>query len=283
MSASEQVTHSDHRNYADKPVVVDVRNVRKSFGSFTALDGVSLTVHESEVVAIIGPSGSGKSTLARCIIQLEEIDGGAIFFDGELLGFERSRDGRLRAMSQSSIAVQRKRMGMVFQSFNLFSHMTVLKNVVQPQVLVHGATASAAEERARHLLERVGLADKVSNYPITLSGGEQQRVAIARALAPNPRIMLFDEPTSALDPELVGEVTAVLRDLAAGDRTMIVVTHDLSFARSAADWCVFMERGRIVEQGAPDKILTSPSTDRLQLFLARERENAGDRDSRPVG
>jgi ABC-type polar amino acid transport system ATPase subunit len=283
MSVPDAVSDHDGRGNAHKPVVIDVRNVRKSFGSFTALDGVSLRVHESEVVAIIGPSGSGKSTLARCIIQLEEIDGGAIFFEGELLGFERSRGGHLRAMRPSSIAVQRKRMGMVFQSFNLFPHITVLKNIIQPQMLVHGATAREAEERARHLLDRVGLADKASNYPITLSGGEQQRVAIARALAPNPRIMLFDEPTSALDPELVGEVTEVLRDLAAGERTMVVVTHDLSFARSAADWVVFMERGRIVEQGTPEEILTSPSTSRLQLFLSREKEAAAAQESSSAG
>jgi polar amino acid transport system ATP-binding protein len=201
---------------------------------------------------------------------LEEIDSGAIFFDGELLGYERSRSGQLRAMSEAAITAQRKRMGMVFQSFNLFPHLTVFKNIVQPQTLAHGVSAAEAEERARHLLERVGLSDKADKYPITLSGGEQQRVAIARALAPNPRIMLFDEPTSALDPELVDEVTAVLRDLAAGDRTMIVVTHDLAFARNAADWCVFMERGRIVEEGTPAEMFAAPSTDRLQLFLSSE-------------
>lgn len=276
MNDSAGVGHPAHRHKRDRPVVVDVQDAQKTFGSFTALDGVSLTVHESEVVVILGPSGSGKSTLARCIDQLEEIDAGAIFFDGELLGYERSRGGHLRAMSEAAITAQRKRIGMVFQSFNLFPHLTVLKNIVQPQTLVHGVPRAQAEERARHLLDRVGLSDRADAYPITLSGGEQQRVAIARALAPNPRIMLFDEPTSALDPELVEEVTAVLRDLAAGDRTMIVVTHDLAFARNAADWCVFMERGHIVEQGPPGEMFAAPSTDRLQMFLSSEFAAAGD-------
>jgi ABC-type polar amino acid transport system ATPase subunit len=275
MSESVAVVHPGHRRKRDRPVVVDVRDARKTFGAFTALDGVSLTVHESEVVVVIGPSGSGKSTLARCIDQLEEIDSGAIFFDGELLGYQRSRSGHLRAMSEAAITAQRKRMGMVFQSFNLFPHLTVFKNIVQPQILAHGASQAQAEERARYLLERVGLSDKADKYPITLSGGEQQRVAIARALAPNPRIMLFDEPTSALDPELVDEVTAVLRDLAAGDRTMIVVTHDLTFARNAADWCVFMERGHVIEEGPPAEMFAAPATDRLQLFLSAENAATG--------
>lgn len=269
MTSGEGIIHPGRRIKHDRPVVVDVQSVTKAFGSFTALDAVSLKVYESEVVAVIGPSGSGKSTLVRCMDQLETIDSGAIFFDGQLLGFEHSH-GHLRAMSPSRITAQRKRMGMVFQSFNLFPQMTVLKNIVQPQVLAQRVSKQDAEKRARHLLQRVGLSEKADSYPITLSGGEQQRVAIARALAPNPRIMLFDEPTSALDPELVDEVTAVLRDLAAGDRTMVVVTHDLAFARNAADWCVFMEQGHIVEQGPPAEMFAAPSTDRLQLFLSRE-------------
>ncbi|MFC5232952.1 amino acid ABC transporter ATP-binding protein [Pseudonocardia zijingensis] len=250
------------------PVVLDVRGVRKQFGDFRALDGVDLQVHETEVVAVIGPSGSGKSTLVRCVNQLERIDGGSIHLDGELLGYEHQK-GHLRELSEVRIAEQRRRTGMVFQSFNLFPHMTVLRNVVQPQVLAHGADPGEAERRARHLLDRVGLSSKVDNYPITLSGGEQQRVAIARALGPNPRIMLFDEPTSALDPELIEEVMAVLRDLAAGGRTMVVVTHDLNFAHGAADWCLFMERGQVVEQGDPRTMFAEPRTTRLRAFLAR--------------
>ncbi|MHA6623522.1 amino acid ABC transporter ATP-binding protein [Pseudonocardia sp. DLS-67] len=253
---------------AHLPVVLDVQRVRKHFGDFTALDGVDLQVHETEVVAVIGPSGSGKSTLVRCVNQLERIDGGSIHLDGELLGYD-DRQGRLRDLSEVRVAQQRRRTGMVFQSFNLFPHMTALRNVVQPQVLAHGVDPAEAEQRARDLLDRVGLSSKVDNYPITLSGGEQQRVAIARALAPNPRIMLFDEPTSALDPELIEEVMTVLRDLAAGGRTMVVVTHDLNFARNAADWCLFMERGKVVEQGDPRAMFAEPRTTRLRDFLSR--------------
>jgi ABC-type polar amino acid transport system ATPase subunit len=258
-STTEAAVRSS-RPKADRDVVLRVQDVHKSFADFTALDGVSLEVHETEVVAVIGPSGSGKSTLVRCVDQLETIDGGSILLDDELLGFARS-GGHLRALPERRVAHQRRRMGMVFQQFNLFPHMTVLEN---------GVARSDAEERARHLLGRVGLASKADSYPIMLSGGEQQRVAIARALAPHPRIMLFDEPTSALDPELVDEVMTVIRDLAAAGRTMVVVTHDMVFARYVADWCVFMERGRIVEEGPPADLFTRPSTDRLRTFLARE-------------
>jgi ABC-type polar amino acid transport system ATPase subunit len=273
MSISVAETGRAKRSKQDKDVVLNVHRIRKAFGAFTALDDVTVQVHETEVVAVIGPSGSGKSTLVRCVDQLEVIDGGSIVLDGDLLGYSHVR-GQLRALPERQTAQQRKRMGMVFQSFNLFPHMTVLANITEPQIRAHGIKRGAAEERARHLLDRVGLSHRASAYPITLSGGEQQRVAIARALAPHPRIMLFDEPTSALDPELVDEVMAVIRDLAAVGRTMMVVTHDMAFARYVADWCIFMEHGHIVEEGAPDDLFSRPSSDRLKAFLSRE---SGDR------
>jgi len=250
------------------PVVLRVHKVSKTFGAHTALDDVSLDVHEGEVVVIIGPSGSGKSTLVRCVDQLEEIDGGAMYLDDQLLGYEQHR-GRLRPLSDRQVAAQRRRMGMVFQNFNLFPHFSVLRNVMEAPVRVHGKARAESVERARHLLTRVGLADKADAYPRQLSGGQQQRVAIARAVATQPRIMLFDEPTSALDPELVDEVLTVIRDLAAGGRTMIVVTHEMAFAREVADRCVFMEAGRIVESGPPAQIFGNPKSPRLKAFLTR--------------
>src|SRR5690606_16095553 len=233
-----------------------------------ALDGVDLEVHEGEVVAVIGPSGSGKSTLVRCVHQLESIDGGAMYLDGELLGYEFHR-GHLRPLPDRKVAAQRSRMGMVFQQFNLFAHWSVLRNLTEAQVLVHGTPAAEARERALRLLGRVGLADKAEAHPRQLSGGQQQRVAIARALATDPRIMLFDEPTSALDPELVDEVLSVVRDLAEGGMTMVVVTHEMSFAREVADRVVFMEKGRVVETGAPEEIFDHPRSPRLRAFLTR--------------
>jgi ABC-type polar amino acid transport system ATPase subunit len=250
------------------PVVLSLHDVRKAFGDHQALDEVSLDVHEGEVVVVIGPSGSGKSTLVRCVHQLEQIDGGSIHLDGELLGYEHHGNG-LRPLSEREIASQRRRMGMVFQNFNLFPHFTVLRNIVEAPVHVHGIPRAEAVERARNLLDRVGLSDQAGKYPRQLSGGQQQRVAIARALAPEPRILLFDEPTSALDPELVDEVLSVMRDLADLGKTMVVVTHEMAFAREVADRCVFMEAGRIVETGPPTKLFSDPSSPRLRAFLSR--------------
>jgi polar amino acid transport system ATP-binding protein len=248
--------------------VLSLRNIRKTFGSHAALDDVSLDVEEGEVVVIIGPSGSGKSTLVRCVHQLEEIDAGAIYLDGELVGYERQR-GHLRPMSERRAAAQRRRVSMVFQQFNLFPHFTALRNVTEAPVHVHGRPRAEARREAEALLDRVGLADKADAYPRQLSGGQQQRVAIARAVATRPRIMLFDEPTSALDPELVDEVLAVIRDLAREGKTMVVVTHEMAFAREVADRCVFMESGRIVETGTPEEIFGAPRSPRLRTFLSR--------------
>ncbi len=248
--------------------VLRLSQVRKTFGSHTALDHVSLDVREGEVVVVIGPSGSGKSTLVRCVHQLEQIDAGAIYLDGELVGYERHR-GRLRPMSERRAAAQRRRVAMVFQQFNLFPHFTTLRNVMEAPVRVHGLPRDEAQREAEALLERVGLADKTHSYPRQLSGGQQQRVAIARAVATHPRIMLFDEPTSALDPELVEEVLAVVRGLAREGKTMVVVTHEMGFAREVADRVVFMESGRIVETGAPAQIFGAPRSPRLRAFLSR--------------
>ncbi len=249
------------------PPLLRVRGVHKRYGELAALAGVDLDVAEGEVVAVIGPSGSGKSTLVRCVHQLQPIDAGAISIDGELQGFERV-GGHLRALDARSVARQRQRVGMVFQQFNLFPHMTVLRNVTEGPVQVLRESLASATQRAEQLLARVGLADKRDAYPRQLSGGQQQRVAIARALAMQPRAMLFDEPTSALDPELVGEVLAVVKDLARQGMTMVIVTHEIAFARDVADRVVFMESGRIVEQG-PAGILSAPQTERLKTFLSR--------------
>jgi ABC-type polar amino acid transport system ATPase subunit len=248
--------------------VLRLHDVRKSYGPHAALDHVSLTVDEGEVVVVIGPSGSGKSTLVRCVHQLEEIDGGAMYLDGELLGHERHRGG-LRPLPARAVAAQRRRMGMVFQQFQLFPHFTALRNVAEAPRRVHGRPRADAEREALELLDRVGLRDRAHHYPRRLSGGQQQRVAIARALATRPRILLFDEPTSALDPELVDEVLAVVRGLAAEGMTMIVVTHEMAFAREVADRCVFMEAGRIVEEGPPEELFGSPRSPRLRSFLSR--------------
>ncbi|WP_446046601.1 amino acid ABC transporter ATP-binding protein [Streptomyces olivaceus] len=249
-----------------------VRGIRKNFGDHAALDGVDLDVADGEVVTVIGPSGSGKSTLIRCVHQLETIDSGAIHLDDELLGHERHR-GALRPLSARRVAAQRGRMSMVFQQFHLIPHFTVERNITEAPVRVHGRSREEAETEARALLERVGLADRAGHYPRQLSGGQQQRVAIARAVAARPRVMLFDEPTSALDPELVEEVLGVMRQLAADGMTMVVVTHEIAFAREVADRCVFMEAGRIVESGTPDEMLTNPRTARLRSFLSRHHDS----------
>jgi polar amino acid transport system ATP-binding protein len=248
--------------------VLRLHEVRKEFGGHAALDGVSLEVAEGEVVVVVGPSGSGKSTLVRCVHQLEDIDAGAIYLDGELLGYERHRGG-LRPLTPRGVAAQRRRIGMVFQQFHLFPHFTALRNVTEAPVRVHGRSRADAEREAMELLDRVGLRDHAHHYPRQLSGGQQQRVAIARALATRPRVMLFDEPTSALDPELVEEVLTVLRGLAADGLTMIVVTHEMAFAREVADRCVFMEAGRIVEAGPPAEFFGRPQSPRLRAFLSR--------------
>jgi polar amino acid transport system ATP-binding protein len=249
------------------PPLVSIRNVRKSFGAFQALAGVSLDVAEGEVLCIIGASGSGKTTLLRCVNQLVEIDSGAIWVDGELVGYRQAGD-RLYPLSERDIARQRLKTGMVFQRFNLFPHMTALENLIEGPVQVLGRDRSEALDEARQLLARVGLAAKAEAFPASLSGGQQQRVAIARALAMRPKLMLFDEPTSALDPELVGEVLAVMKELAASGMTMIVVTHELGFAREVADRVVFMDHGAIVEAGTAEEVLNSPRQERTRAFLS---------------
>ncbi|USX54648.1 amino acid ABC transporter ATP-binding protein [Lentzea sp. HUAS12] len=254
--------------------VLSVRNIRRSFGEHAALDGVSLDVAQGEVVAVIGPSGSGKSTLVRCVHQLEPIDSGAMYLDGELLGHEHAGD-RVRLLPPRRVAEQRRRMGMVFQQFQLFPHWTVTRNITEAQVRVHGRDRAQAHERAVELLAKVGLADKADAYSRQLSGGQQQRVAIARALATRPRIMLLDEPTSALDPELVDEVLTVIRDLAAAGLTMIIVTHEIAFALEVADRFVFMDRGRVVEQGPVADVLGDGRSDRLRAFLSRYTQQRG--------
>jgi len=248
--------------------MVDVRGVHKRFGHIEVLKGVDLEVARGEVTCLLGRSGSGKSTLLRCINQLESIEGGEIFVDGERIGYQEKR-GKLHPLSHRGVARQRQSIGMVFQRFNLFSHMTAIENIVEAPSGVLGLSKAAARERARELLDRVGLGDRGDHYPRQLSGGQQQRVAIARALAMEPTVMLFDEPTSALDPELVGEVLGVMRDLANDGMTMIVVTHEVSFAREVADTVVFLDGGEVVERGASAQVLANPTHDSTRTFLAR--------------
>jgi polar amino acid transport system ATP-binding protein len=248
--------------------LVTARNVHKSYGDNEVLKGIDLDVKPSEVVVILGPSGSGKSTFLRCINHLEDIDRGSIMVGGEQIGYELRGD-RLHKLPERAIARQRRDIGMVFQQFNLYPHMTVLQNIIEAPVGVHKESRQDAEKYARELLQKVGLTDKADAYPRHLSGGQQQRVAIARALAVKPKLMLFDEPTSALDPELVGEVLATMRDLAQQGLTMIVVTHEIGFAKEAADRVVFMDRGVVVEQGAADEVLVNPQHPRTQAFLSR--------------
>ena len=257
------------------PPMVRIRDVHKRFGALEVLKGIDLDVRQGEVVCIIGASGSGKTTLLRCINFLEPYDSGRIYVDGELVGYHE-RGGRLVPAREKEIARVRAETAMVFQQFNLFPHMTALNNVAFGPIKVRGVAKDAARERARELLARVGLSDKADAYPAQLSGGQQQRVAIARALAMEPKVMLFDEVTSALDPELVGEVLAVMEDLAASHGvTMIVVTHEMMFAREAADRVVFMDGGVIVEAGPPDEVLGAPRSDRLRAFLRRFTTSRG--------
>ena len=250
--------------------LVRALNVTKAFHGTEVLKGIDFDVHPGQVVCLLGPSGSGKTTFLRCINQLETIDGGRIWVDGVLMGYD-DRAGTLHQLSDRAIAGQRCEIGMVFQRFNLFPHMTALANVTEAPVQVRGEKKSLVRERALALLERVGLSDKADSYPAQLSGGQQQRVAIARALAMNPKLMLFDEPTSALDPELVGEVLTVMRELAAQGTTMIVVTHEMSFAREVADRVVFMDGGVVVEAGHPRDVIGNPQHERTKLFLKRMR------------
>ncbi|MEB3960724.1 amino acid ABC transporter ATP-binding protein [Streptomyces kunmingensis] len=248
--------------------MVDIKAVYKSFGSLEVLRGIDLEVRAGEVTVVLGPSGSGKSTLLRTINHLEKVDSGWISVDGSLVGYRRSGD-KLYELREREVLKQRTHIGFVFQNFNLFPHLTVLENVIEAPVAALKRPRAQATESARRLLDRVGLADKADAYPRQLSGGQQQRVAIARALALEPKLLLFDEPTSALDPELVGEVLDVIKDLAHQGTTMIVVTHEIGFAREVADTVVFMDEGRIVEQGAPGSVLDAPREERTRAFLSK--------------
>jgi polar amino acid transport system ATP-binding protein len=247
--------------------LVRIRGLRKSFGTNLVLNGIDLDVGHGEVTVLLGPSGSGKSTLLRCVNHLEKPDSGFVELAGEVVGY-RHNAGRLHELHAKAITRQRTRVGMVFQQFNLFPHLTVLENIVEAPVAVKHVTKRQATIRALELLERVGLAGRERSYPRQLSGGQQQRVAIARALAMDPQLLLFDEPTSALDPELVGEVLAVMRDLAVEGMTMIVVTHEIGFAREVADTVVFLDRGQVVESGRPRDVLTNPQHERARAFLS---------------
>jgi polar amino acid transport system ATP-binding protein len=249
-------------------LVVHSVDVQKSFGRLEVLKGVSLDVRKGETVCIIGPSGSGKTTYIRCVNHLEKIDGGRIEVNGHLIGY-RERNGELVEDSERSIAKQRTQIGMVFQRFNLFPHMTAIENVIEAPIHVLGVSKKQAIDEAHELLRRVGLLGKRDTYPGKLSGGQQQRVAIARALAMKPALMLFDEPTSALDPEVIGEVLDVMEELAHGGMTMIVVTHEMGFARVAADRVVMMDDGQIIEEGTPERLFDAPESERTQQFLSK--------------
>ncbi|HEX7083780.1 MAG TPA: amino acid ABC transporter ATP-binding protein [Gaiellaceae bacterium] len=249
-------------------VVMRATDVRKRFGRLEVLKGVSLEVRAGETVCVIGPSGSGKTTFIRCVNHLEKIDGGRIEVNGQLIGY-RERNGKLVEDSERSIARQRTRVGMVFQRFNLFPHKTALENVIEAPIHVLGVDGRQAVDDAERLLARVGLADKAGAYPGKLSGGQQQRVAIARALAMKPALMLFDEPTSALDPEVTGEVLTVMSELAHEGMTMIVVTHEMGFAREAADRVVMMDGGVVLEDGTPEHFFVAPTHERTKQFLSK--------------
>ena len=250
-----------------EPMVL-AQDVHKSFGRNEVLKGINLEVARGEVCCLLGPSGSGKSTFLRCINHLEKVDGGRLSVDGHLVGY-RAGDNKLFELREKETAKARAEIGMVFQRFNLFPHMTALGNVAEAPVKVKGEAKSVALDRARQLLDRVGLSDKVEAYPSQLSGGQQQRVAIARALAMQPKLMLFDEPTSALDPELVGDVLDVMRGLAEDGMTMVVVTHEMGFAREVGDTVVFMDGGVVVEQGDPKSVISNPQEERTKAFLGK--------------
>jgi polar amino acid transport system ATP-binding protein len=249
-------------------LMVRAENVHKSYGLVEVLRGIDLEVKPGEVMVIIGPSGSGKSTFLRCINHLEKINAGRLWVDGELVGY-RQRGDKLHELRDREVCRKRAEIGMVFQRFNLFPHMTALDNIVEAPVKVLRESRSATMQRGRELLERVGLGDRGNAYPSQLSGGQQQRIAIARALAMRPKLMLFDEPTSALDPELVGEVLDVMKELATGGMTMVVVTHEIGFAREVGDQLVFMDEGVIVEAGNPREVLANPRHERTKSFLSK--------------
>ncbi|WP_028934283.1 amino acid ABC transporter ATP-binding protein [Pseudonocardia spinosispora] len=252
---------------SDRPMV-KAEQVCKSFGSNQVLCGIDLEVMPREVMCIIGPSGSGKSTFLRCINHLDKVSAGRLYVDGELVGY-REHGGKLHELRESEVAVRRRDIGMVFQRFNLFPHRTAAENIMEAPMTVRRESRATARKRATELLEQVGLGDKLDHYPTELSGGQQQRVAIARALAMKPKLMLFDEPTSALDPELVGDVLSVMRQLAEDGMTMIVVTHEMGFAREVGDSLVFMDGGVVVEAGKPRDVITNPAHQRTQTFLSK--------------
>jgi polar amino acid transport system ATP-binding protein len=249
-------------------LMVSARDVWKSYGSLDVLRGVDVEVRHGEVVCLIGPSGSGKSTFLRCVNHLEKIDAGSLLIDSEPIGYTVHKDG-LREARDRVTARKRAQIGMVFQSFNLFPHMTVLENIITAPMLVRSQSRPSAVNSANQLLSKVGLSDKASSYPRQLSGGQQQRVAIARALAMEPKLMLFDEPTSALDPELVGEVLEAILGLARDGMTMLIVTHEIGFAREVADRVIFMDQGRVVESGPPEQVIGNPSSARTRSFLEK--------------
>ena len=247
--------------------MISAQNVHKSFGSLEVLKGITLDVMPGEVSCLLGPSGSGKSTFLRCCNHLEKVTAGRLYVDGDLIGY-RERDGVLYEITEKQAAAQRTDIGMVFQQFNLFAHRTVLENIIEAPVNVKKQPVEKAKKRAMELLEQVGLAHKADAYPVQLSGGQQQRVAIARAVAMEPKLMLFDEPTSALDPELVGEVLRVMKELAAGGMTMLVVTHEMGFAREVADKIFFMDGGQVIESGTPQQVIDDPQHPRTKEFLS---------------
>ncbi|ALV38335.1 amino acid ABC transporter ATP-binding protein [Streptomyces sp. CdTB01] len=248
--------------------MVRAEGVRKHFGKLEVLKGIDLTVERGQVCCLLGPSGSGKSTFLRCINHLEKVDGGRLTVDGDLVGY-RQHGNKLHELREREVAQRRRDIGMVFQRFNLFPHMTALENITEAPVKVGAVTKREARDLAQQLLAQVGLADRGHHYPAQLSGGQQQRVAIARALAMKPKLMLFDEPTSALDPELVGDVLDVMRRLAADGMTMVVVTHEIGFAREVGDTAVFMDEGVVVEAGHPSHVLVEPTQERTRAFLSK--------------
>ena len=257
----------------EKPrTMIEVKDLKKRFGTLQVLDGCSFTVDRGQVLVVIGPSGSGKSTMLRCVNFLEEYDGGEVWIDGQSVGYEFGANGARKRQSERRIAELRAEVGIVFQSFNLFPHRNVIDNIMMAPMNVRGVRKSEASDIARELLGKVGLEDKTFEYPSKLSGGQQQRVAIARALAMQPKVMLFDEVTSALDPELVGEVLQVMRQLAEEGMTMMIVTHEMHFARDVGDQLLFIDEGKIVEEGPPADILVNPQSERLQTFISRFKE-----------
>ncbi|GHG57076.1 ATP-binding protein [Sinomonas cellulolyticus] len=265
---SAPATQGTHHVSPGAKDLVRIEGVHKYFGQHHVLRGIDMTVKNGEVAVLIGPSGSGKSTLLRCINHLETISAGRIRVDGELIGY-REHAGKLHELTVKEVARQRRNIGMVFQRFNLFGHKTALENVIEAPVQVKGQNKAVAKKRALELLDQVGLSDRAGHYPAQLSGGQQQRVAIARALAMEPELMLFDEPTSALDPELVGDVLNVMKDLAASGMTMIVVTHEIGFAREVGDTLTFMDGGVVVESGNPREVIANPQHERTQAFLSK--------------